>query len=150
MAVRRQSDLTATRAIRQLWAINQRNTAVALIVGIAAGPDAKAIMFELAAMDNACAVRGHILPEEAIRREEIMQDAIRDLGFDPRTQDAPGPARTQPLPPSATLRELEDGSGFRFRDWRALWVQVEAGSLSECAAREIGAAWMSEPEGEAS
>jgi len=139
------------------------NTAVALMVGLAGGPEAARLADELGLMDLRASKRGYLLEAERWRREAIIAQAVRTLGFDPRTQA--GPRRPVPQPAPAPAQRAQDaqpvmaalavdlapkplqltaGVGaepLQGGDWRGLWERVQAGQITEEEARGFGQAW---------
>lgn len=109
-----------------------------LILGLARGDAAQPEVLELADIDRQAAARGYLTHAEEARREDLLQEAIRVLGFDPRTEDGPSPAPTAVVlePPEDLSRPVRDG------DWEGLWKRVLANRLTEAQAVEIGQTWM--------
>lgn len=147
------SPARALDALRQKHREGDINTATALLVGLAGGPRAHALLEELVALDGRSAAKGHLSRADEERRAAIWNDAVARLGFNPLTENErattpsshDAPARSLEAPQPVPLLELTEGLGGQLRggDWAGLWNRVAAGQLSEADARAIAATWLS-------
>lgn len=149
--------------IRKQWNSGDKNVAVGLMVGLAGQLSDKYETWmkdahELSEMDKRCAERGYIREDEELRRAQIMDEAIKWLGFNPLAatllrcnecnaqvpwQDLLGHSCTPFVPDAEPMKALDAGLGepLQSGDWAGLWKRVKAGMISEEEAVQFGQLW---------
>lgn len=147
-------------ALRSAYGMKDYNTATAILIGMAGGPDAQARLRLLAVIDAYGAKHGRLEPADVKRRNVVAKACVAELGFNPATHDAPGvpmnvasalkalevqDTGVSVAPPTydASRPMLKSGTSepLRSGDWAELYRRVMRGELTESEAFAFGEVW---------